>query len=311
MQPQVNNKSLLAWSFRGPWLIAFAALLWAADSIFRSKLVGTYTPVEIVFVSHLICLPFALYMVGTKARHLRLLSYKAIMALLVISGGGSVGALVLFTEAFATTSNYTVPILIQKLQPLFAITLAAIFLKERLTKRFWIYAAIAISGAYLVSFGSTPVLSVSFQNELHSILLAIGAAAIWGACTVAGRSLVRDHPFLFVTGLRYILGFVILSIWAISTFGGNLTTDRLAPNFATFTLMALIPGIGALVIYYFGLSSTKASIATISELSFPIGAMLINWIFLDQSLEFIQIAGALMLIASITALSLDRAPRHP
>jgi drug/metabolite transporter (DMT)-like permease len=306
VQTNPEKTSLLTKASIGPWLIAFAALTWATDAVFRSKLVGSFGPIEIVYVSHLICLPFALWMIYTTRKSILKLDRKDFFNIIILSAGGSVTALVLFTVAFATTSNYTVPILIQKLQPLIAISLASIFLKERLTRLFWLFALLAITGTYLLSFGWNSVFAMDFQQDLKPILLALGAAVIWGSCTVAGRSLVGRHSFLLVTGSRYIIAFVILFIWALSPYGADLNIERVLPNITIFSIMALIPGLGALLIYYLGLSSTKASVATLSELAFPIGAVLINWIVLGQVLGTAQIVGAAMLITSITYLSLGR-----
>ena len=56
-----------------------------------------------------------------------------------------------FTTAFVL-GNPTVVILLQKTQPLFAIALAHVLLRERLRWAYWPCFAVAVLGAYLISF---------------------------------------------------------------------------------------------------------------------------------------------------------------
>lgn len=71
--------------------------------------------------------------------------------------------------------------------------------------------------------------------------------------------------------------------------------------------MAWGPGYLALVVYYKGLEGTQASVATLCELAFPVGAVLINWVFLDSPLSLQQILGAVLLVGSVTWLSYHHA----
>jgi drug/metabolite transporter (DMT)-like permease len=72
------------------------------------------------------------------------------VALLIIGWGGSALATLLFTTAFSV-GNPTVAILLQKTQPLFAVALAGILLRERLELAYWPCFAVAVVGAYLIS----------------------------------------------------------------------------------------------------------------------------------------------------------------
>jgi drug/metabolite transporter (DMT)-like permease len=78
-----------------------------------------------------------------------------------------------------------------------------------------------------------------------------------------------------------------------------------------FIIMALVPGLLALSIYYLGLKKTPASIATLCELSFPFGAVIINWIYLDSPLTMTQIIGSVILIFSVTILNFPKNKSQP
>jgi drug/metabolite transporter (DMT)-like permease len=66
--------------------------------------------------------------------------------------------------------------------------------------------------------------------------------------------------------------------------------------------MALIPGLAALLIYYRGLRTTRASLAAVAELTFPATAALLNWTVLGEGVTFVQIAAFAWLWAAILAM---------
>jgi len=68
-------------------------------------------------------------------------------------------------------------------------------------------------------------------------------------------------------------------------------------------LMAFIPGLAALLVYYRGLRSARASRAAIAELSFPATATILNWIFLGARISAVQVAGFGLLWVAILNLN--------
>ncbi len=63
-------------------------------------------------------------------------------------------------------------------------------------------------------------------------------------------------------------------------------------------------GVVSLFIYYRGLKDTKASVATLAELGFPMAAVLVNWIFITGSqLFWPQLLGMVVLLFAVYKLS--------
>jgi len=149
------------------------------------------------------------------------------------------------------------------------------------------------------------VLGYIVEATTKPVLYALLAAVLWGGSTVAGRYLLKRFSFPFITSLRYLFG-------AIFLFGLVLAEGQLGEIFklnmtsiAFFLIIAYIPGFLGLFIYYYGLKGTKASIATICELAYPVSAVIVNWVFLGSALSFWQIIGTLVLLVSITLLSYE------
>ncbi|MBU1975130.1 MAG: DMT family transporter [Nanoarchaeota archaeon] len=287
---------------KGPWLVSLGSALWATDSLFRSNLISKFPTMFIVFLDHLLAMLVAIPLFLREWKQILKFNLKDWLSLVGISLGGSVLGLVFFTQSFAITSNYTVPVLIQKVQPIIAILLAALILKEKLTKNFWLWSAIAIIGAYFVSFGT---LSVSLENAAWlPVFYAFLAAVFWGSSTVFGKYLSKKYTFSFITSVRYIGGLIWLAIIMLFMNQWFEFTNLDGKSLLIFLGIALIPGFLALIIYYMGLKTTKASVATICELTFPLTAIVLNWILLDSALNLIQILGAIVLLGAITMLSL-------
>ena len=61
-----------------------------------------------------------------------------------------------------------------------------------------------------------------------------------------------------------------------------------------------------MLLYYRGLRSTPAPVATIAELAFPATALVVNYLFLDATISFAQLVG--MAVLWVTISLLHRAP---
>lgn len=294
----------------GPWLVTIAALLWAIDAPFRKFLTGELSSGTIVLMEHLVITTLVLIFLSRYLPELKQLNKKDWLAVLFVGFGGSALATVFFTHSFHYV-NPSISILLQKIQPLVAILMAAAILKERLSRRFWFWTIIALTGAYLVSFpGLKPKLfpDETFNPNAVGVIFAFMAAFFWGGSTVFGRFLLGKISFQAMTAVRFLTALVFLL--AMQTYNGQLDkiTKASQRDWLFVLIIAVLAGFVSLFLYYRGLRNTKASIATLCELAFPLSAVIVNWIFIPgTALSISQILGGLILLASITALSLENA----
>ena len=290
----------------GVWLVFIAAMLWASDAPFRVGLI-TELPIEfIVLMEHIISLVVLGFFIPKTVSKLRTIrTVKEWLGLIVISVGGSAGALLLFTSAF-NYMNPSVVIVLQKIQPVIAIALAGIFLKEKLSKKFWLYAALIMGAGYLLSFPNLKpslYLGEEFNPNIIGSLLALGAASLWAISTVVGRHLLKDFDFKILTTTRFLLATVFLLVVNLVTGAyENLPTLDYGSVFSLIVI-SVTSGAVALLIYYRGLRNTEASKATLAELGFPVAAVIVNYVFLDAVLSFVQISAIAVIIWSVFRLS--------
>jgi drug/metabolite transporter (DMT)-like permease len=297
-------------------LVAIGAAMWGTDGILRVPLLEVASPSQIVLLEHLVLLLYSVPAVVLGWRFFRGLGMAQWISLLVIGWGGSALATLLFTTAFAV-GNPTVVILLQKTQPLFAIVLAAVLLRERLGWAYWPCFAVAMVGAYLISFGNLDPFAALGSAELLAAALALGAALLWGSSTVLGRLVLKDMPFHALTGARLLLAAPLLvAIVVIQGAVGELGA-AFASEPGRVILLALIPGLLGLLLYYRGLSGTRASYATLAELAFPATAVVLNWTFLgvgvssNQVLGFVLLWGAVFVLGYLNARSPAPDPSSP
>ena len=287
----------------GPWLVALASLLWAIDAPFRKYLTGELSSTTIVFMEHLLISLVVLAWLWPQLKELKNLKWPQWLALIFVSLGGSALATIFFTQSFHYL-NPSVAILLQKVQPLVAILLAVIVLKEKLSQRFWLWALLAIGGAYVVTFPDLSVTGLTLSGGSLGVVLALLAAFFWGGSTVFGRYLLRVLSFKAMTAVRFLAALVFL--FGIQLYYSRVNEISLASgrDWLFVFIIAIVAGFISLFIYYRGLKFTSASVATLAELTFPVAAVVVNWIFLDATLTSMQIVGSAVLLFAIAKLSL-------
>jgi len=175
----------------GIWWIALGAAMWGLDGVLIVTLLNYVTSFQIVWIEHMLLLLFAAPVLIWKRHELKYLNLGDWLAVLFIAWGGSALASILFTAGF-TYGNPNVVLILQKVQPVFTVLLAAWILKERIVKPFWVMLVVVLIGAYLLTFG-LHIPTTDGSTHLIGSLYAIGAAALWGGSTVMGKPAVSNH----------------------------------------------------------------------------------------------------------------------
>jgi len=220
--------------------------------------------------------------------------------------GGTIGTIA-YTAALGKINyiNFSVVVLLQQLQPVFAISLAGLLLKERITKRFIGLAILAMIAAYVVSFPDLRVNLATGGGTVIAALLAVTAAFSWGASTVLGRYALKTVSFVSLSGLRFAFTSVLAFLFLYST--GDVSSINLLTGTQWWYIVAIVfsTGLVALLIYYKGLQHVPARMSTILEMAWPVSAILIDLIFFKNALSITQWIGAIVLISVIITISRD------
>lgn len=280
-------------------VVATAAALWGSDALFRRGLALELPASTVVLGEHLVLvLLTAPWLVRGLRTARRRFARSDWIALLAVGAGASAIATIFFTTAFAYGDPNT-PLLLQKLQPLFAVVGARIVLGERPTARYPLYFLAAVAGAWLIAFPDPTNVSIS---ALAPALFATGAAALWAMGTVLGRRLSALVSFGELTALRFGFGLPAAAAMVAILGEGQAVTEAGGTDFAALALLALIPGLLGISLYYRGLRNTPAALATLAELAFPLSAVAINYLAFGAALTASQWVGLVVLAGTITTL---------
>lgn len=290
----------------GSAAVVVAALLWSVDGLLRRHLYTLPAPV-IVFWEHtfgfLVLLPFIVY--SLKAfKQLTRKQWLAITGVAFLSG--AVGT-ILYTAALGRIQfiPFSVVVLLQQLNPVFAIGASALLLREPLTRRFVGLSVVALAAGYLVTFPHLSVNLTTGHGTAMAALMAVGAAAAWGTSTAFSKYALEGTSSPHVTALRFgITPFFALIFIGLS---GNFHAVRSITlnQFAYLVAITFSTGLVALIIYYFGLKRVLASRSAILELAWPASSVAVGYIWLHQGLTWTQGIAALVLTATIYQIARD------
>ena len=289
-----------------PLAVVFAALLWSMDGFLRQELYSV-SSFLVVTLEHALGTLLFLPILIKAWPEIKTLGQRGCISILWISICGGILGTFFYTKALSYMHyiDLSVVVLLQKLQPIFAISLAAIILKEKLSQRFIGLAFVAMIGAYLVTFGTTSI-SDWDDKTLIAALLATLAAFSWGSSTVLGKHALNKLPFATVTALRLLVTAVGALIIFTVTSDGFGSVELTTHQWRILVIIVMSTGAVALFIYYYGLKHLPASHATVYELTWPLSAVFLDWVIRGRMLGFAQMVGAFLLLGSMILLTREK-----
>jgi drug/metabolite transporter (DMT)-like permease len=221
--------------------------------------------------------------------------------------GGAVGTLAIVKALFLVNFKaLTIVVLLQKLQPVFAITLAGLLLGEKLKRNFLLWSALAITAGYFLTFGfQLPDFNTNSNTALAAGFSLLAAFA-FGSSTVFSKKVLRKFSFFTATFYRYAFTSIIMLLFVLSTGSLKIIPEITGFQWTIFAIIGITTGSGAIFLYYFGLTRIRAMLATICELCFPVSAILFDYLVNDRVLSPLQWISAGVLIFAILKLSLEK-----
>jgi len=293
---------------KGALAVAFSAMLWGVDGILLTPQLYNLNTAFVVFLLHLF--PFVLMNMFffKEYRHLKTMSRSDFLYFtLVALFGGALGTLAIVKSLFLLNfNNLSVIVLLQKLQPVFAILLARIILKERMKRHFLLWASIALIAGYFMTFGwNLPDFSTNGIATVYAALLSLLAAFSFGSSTVFSKKILGNYSFVTSTFFRY--GFTTLIMLVIVLACGHIADFALVTsrNWLFVVLIGLTTGSGAIFLYYYGLRNVKASISTFLELLYPITAIVLDYFVNHTKYSPVQWTAAFVMLFSIVMLNVN------
>jgi drug/metabolite transporter (DMT)-like permease len=291
----IKNNALLS-----ALLIILAAVLWSGDGLLRTTLFSL-PPAIVVFWEHILGAILLAPFILRSLPEFKKLSKKDWIAISLVSlFSGALGT-IFYTAALAKVNfiQFSVVVLLQQLQPIWAIAMAHILLKEKLSRNFMVWAGLAIAASYVVSFKDLTINLTTGQGTIIAAILALLAGVMWGSSTSFSKIVLEKTSFVTTTFLRFLLApLFALTIAMALRQQGSIVAISLA-QWQSLFLITLSTGMVALLIYYKGLKGTPVKVSSILELAWPASAIAIDYFYFHRSLSYTQVIGVCILIFSI------------
>lgn len=293
-------------------LVVIGAMMWGVDGVLftpRYFTYGLFNVVLIVFMAHLI--PTFIMSVTNYKEYLNFknISKSDLFYLLLIAlFGGTIGTLSIVQALKLSEYNpYSLVILIQKSQPIFAILSAYIILKEKPGKRFYKVFVIAIISLYFLTFGLSNPFNLEVKS-LYACLFSLVAAISFGISTTFGRKVSLNLSASTSTFYRFLLTTIITGVMLIVDLGNTIESVTYVRDNKYILVLAVIIAVWGMVavrIYYNGLIRTSAVYATICELAFPLTSVVLDMFVNANYLDPVRLISGLVLLVTIVYLNLN------
>lgn len=292
-------------SIGGVAAIAIAAVLWGLDGVVLTPRLYNLNVGFVVMVLHV--LPFLLmnFFLHSEYAKLKRFNRNDTVTLIAIAvTGGSLGTLAIVKALFLVNfQQLSVVVLLQKLQPVFAILLAGILLNEKITRRFLWWALVAVIAGYFLTFELKVPEIASDKNSIMAAGYALLAALCFGSSTVLSKMVLNRYPFQTVTFYRYGFTSVIMIGWVLITRNMGQFSFITTENGIVFLIIGLTTGSGAIFLYYYGLRQVRAIVSVILELLFPLSAIVFDYLINNTQLSAIQWISAALMVYSIVKIN--------
>ena len=208
-----------------------------------------------------------------------------------------------FVYALEKTSASTIALILGA-TPIFAALIGLSFGLERLSRRFWIAAAISFAGVGFVALGS----SGGVSGDVRGDLLGIATAATWAGYSVAIAPLMQRYSASQISAVVLSLGWVLIAIVGFP----QVADQDYGLGWKVWLLLAFAT-LGPLVVtnllWFRALHRIGASRATLVANLQPFVAAVFALVLLSERMTPLQVAGGILIAGGI--LTARRRPPAP
>ncbi len=200
--------------------------------------------------------------------------------------------------------------LLERTQVIFTVIIAAIFLKESMTRLSILLTLIGIAASTaLMPVDYSVITMLSWEASLGALCL-VGAGFVWAISSVMGRKLAKDQRALDMALVRGIVG-ILTALPLALLFEIDTLLHALSWRILLLASCGGILATGiAYSLYYYGLQILPVGIAGMLETFTPITAMILGIAFLNEQMSAVQWIAAIILLSALTALVWVEARQH-
>jgi DME family drug/metabolite transporter len=168
---------------------------------------------------------------------------------------------------------------------------------ERVGRRWLMATVLSLGGAMLMVSGGSAA-----GIDAAGLLFALGAGLAWAVYLVSARSLLDDHPEVFVIAIVFAAAAVLLAPWFVVSHPAWIASRRGAAVAAWFVVTTAL----SYILFATGLRSTPVAAAATLSLSEPLTAAVLGMTVLDEPARATTMIGILLVAAGLFVLSAEQ-----
>lgn len=186
--------------------------------------------------------------------------------------------------------------------PLFMVVLAAVFLKEKITRRTLAGILISAAGVAVISLVGTEgdPLSVAHLSAAFAVLIAAIVGAIY---TIAGKKMLERFNGLSLT--VYAILFGCLGLIPLAFLSPSLTSETLSMSWVGWSavlFLAIFPTVIGYILWYVALEKVSAAKIGIYLYFIPIISTVISFFMFRDAITWLFIVGAGLVLGGLIVL---------
>jgi drug/metabolite transporter (DMT)-like permease len=275
-------------------LVNLAPLAWATNMVLGRWLRDDIGPLTLAAARFLVASAFFAAMLRRQPPQERRLGRDRWLLLAMSLCGVAV-----FTPTMYLGLRYTTAVnatLIQGLSPLVTGILAALLIREPMSRRQIVAALVGLLGVMgLISGGS-----FSFWRTMHrgtGDLIILASAGLWGLYSVLGRQVMRHRSVLSATAFSAFLGLPLLltaAVWEMRTFPVSFS-----PKIILAALyIAIVPSVIGHLAWNAGVRRLGASGAMLFYNTLPIYGALLGHFLLGEPIGLSHVVGGTLIVGA-------------
>jgi drug/metabolite transporter (DMT)-like permease len=181
--------------------------------------------------------------------------------------------------------------------PVFVALLSVAWLRERLSPLNWLGIGLSSAGVILTIIRGS--LQALLDLDLHAgDLFVLAGQVSWAAYSVYSRQLAqRFAPAVVITG-SYLVSTAILVPLALVERPWT-ALGQVTPGTVLAVLYAALLVTLSHIWFYWGMRVVSAPVASLTANLIPFEVVALSWLFLDEAVTWLHIAGALIVIAGV------------
>jgi len=200
---------------------------------------------------------------------------------------------ILWFESLNYTSVASSTVLVT-LQPLFAFLGTYLFFKEKMTLGAITSGIIAIVGSFIISWGDFQISG----SALFGDFLALVACAFITGYLLFGQTVRQRVSLITYTFLVYLISTVTLFIYVVATGESFIPVQQ--SDWIQFILLALLPTLLGHSLFNWVVKWISTSMISMAILFEPIGAAILAYFLLGESVIWSQVVGGGVVISGIS-----------